>query len=198
VNRHEVTLKKGLCGFFNRFKSRQSTRPPINPLTLGMAYFGFSVLALGVGYDNHSAWIRGWGWVIFGTSVLLFVALFEKNYVRKFLNDQRDLLGYWALILDWAGLIIGTVNFMSGKGGWIVWVFIIFLYLWLFAIAGAEMRQVVTGKNKWFGIILTVALFILSFIKFSHSWYVQGVALFSLGVLFLLVMLGKIDLPEPS
>ena len=162
----------------------------INPLTLGVAYFVASLLLLGL--EQKSSVILGW--IAFGISVVLFIAVFEKHFLNLLSRKGGIALRLSAFYLGIMGYIVGLLEFLSGRGGWIVWVFIIFGLLWLVTITGATVSA---AKNKKAASLVALGILIYAVIRFAFFDYVQGVSLLIIGVFLLLIAMGKMNLPEP-
>jgi hypothetical protein len=106
-----------------------------------VVYFVSSLLLLGL--EQKTSIILGW--ITFGISVVLFIAVFEKHFSDLLSRKGGIALRLSAFYLGIMGYIVGFLDFLSGKGGWIVWLIIIFSLLWLVTIAGATAGA---AKNK--------------------------------------------------
>jgi len=168
----------------------KKTKPiSINPLELGVVYLGFSALLLGI--EPKGLYTTILGWLSFAASVFLFIAVFEKH-IAKFLNEKgRVGLLFSASILGTVGTIVGILNFLSGKGGWIVTLFAIFLLLWLFVTAGADAG---VAKNKKVVFLIALAMGIFAVIRFAYCDYVEGVISLAFSIFLFLVGKGTIKL----
>lgn len=173
-------------------QNKQNINIPINPLSLGIAYFGFSILLLGLEHKTLTTTVLGW--VTFGVSVLLFMAIFEKH-LGKFIDEKGSIiLLSSAGVLAILALVVEVLYFLSGKGGWVVTLFLTFLLLWIVVIAGASAG--VAKKKNWV-FLVALFVFILSVTKFAYLNYVQGGFLLAFSIFLFLVAKGIIKLPEP-
>ena len=165
----------------------------LNPLSLGITYFGFSIMLLGL--EHQTGVTKDLGWVAFGVSVLLFIAIFVPC-VAKLVNGKGGVAllssAYSLGILD---ITVGVLSFLSGKGGWIVWVFLISLLLWLFVITGAQAG---VAKNKRLILLVPLTVLIISLVEFGYSHYIQGGVLLALSVFIFIAAERILKLPPPD
>lgn len=161
----------------------------INPLTLGILFFGFCITLLAS--TLYSPWITRLGWLAFALSVLMGVSILCPP-LRRYLQTPRKWLWAFVFPLGLVAYIFSiTINWLKALPDIPGLAFHLIFYLgfsWIFVITIVEasiLRRLILSR----AIAFPVLFLILALIRFVTGEWLAGIVLFIFGIGVLLAII---------